>query len=181
VTDPVRIWQDQPETGGDDALALEHLALELAQGKTNAEAAKAAGVSERTIYRRLAEPPFRRRVRAIRAEMLREAIGRLAALRNDAIDALAGLLKGAKEQVRLRAAKTILDGLFRGEVCDLADQVAEVRGELEALKQHARDAAIGSLGSGPSASGHRGGPAAGEPDLGGDPPRPAGGDAPGGL
>jgi hypothetical protein len=72
--------------------ADEPLALGLAQGKTVAAAAKAANVSERTAYRRLADPAFRRLVRDLRGEMVSQAVGRLTALSGKALDELERLL-----------------------------------------------------------------------------------------
>lgn len=87
----------------DDALALE-----LAAGATVRDAAKSAGVSERTAHRRWADPAFRRRVTSVRAEAVSRAVGRLAAGMGEAADALRGLVTSESEAVRLSACKAIL-------------------------------------------------------------------------
>src|SRR5580700_10554187 len=55
----------------------ERLAGDLASGKTVKEAAVAAGLAERTVYRRLAERGFKARVDQLRAEMVERTAGRL--------------------------------------------------------------------------------------------------------
>jgi hypothetical protein len=61
--------------GGDDALILE-----LASSSTVRVAAERAGVGERTVYRRLDDPAFRRRVSEARGELFSAAMCRLAAV-----------------------------------------------------------------------------------------------------
>ncbi len=64
--------------GGDRKSADAALIAALATGATRQEAAKAAGISETTVYRRLADPAFRRRVNDARSELIDAAVGRLA-------------------------------------------------------------------------------------------------------
>ena len=59
--------------------ADDRLLLALAGGAYVEHAAEHAGVSERTVYRRLAEPAFRAEMRAIRREMFEQATARLVA------------------------------------------------------------------------------------------------------
>jgi|GEM_PF-5729331 len=54
------------------------LAAELARGKTLQDAAQAVGCGERTARRRLAEPEFKAKVAALRAEFIDRTIGALA-------------------------------------------------------------------------------------------------------
>ena len=60
--------------------ADETLAVALAAGQTVRDAARTAGVAERTAHRRWADPEFRRRVDELRGQMVDRAIGRLAQL-----------------------------------------------------------------------------------------------------
>src|SRR2546430_29833 len=85
------------------------LILALAGGKTVAEAADATGLSERTIFRRLEDADFRRRVSQARGDMLARAVGRLADVSARAVKTLEALLEAEGEFVRLNAAKAILE------------------------------------------------------------------------
>lgn len=81
----------------------------LAGGQTIVAAAKSAGVSERTVRRRLQEPGFRQEVQATRTQMVSEATGFLARASSGAAATLVHLLKAESEQVRLGAARSILE------------------------------------------------------------------------
>jgi hypothetical protein len=89
--------------------ADERLILELAAGRTVAEAARAAHVSPRTVFRRMQDEAFRSRVQAARGEMLARALGRLADISVKAVTTLEKLLKAKAEAVRLGAARSILE------------------------------------------------------------------------
>lgn len=75
-------------------------------------AARAAGISERTAFRRLADPTFRARLDQAR-ETLRESIlAKLSDGAHDAISVLMDLMREAEDEgVRFRSAKALLDGL----------------------------------------------------------------------
>ncbi len=81
----------------------------LARGETVARAAIEAGVSERTVYRRLAEPEFKGEVARIRGVLMDQAGGRLVASADAAIQCLQDLLTADGETVRLGAARALLD------------------------------------------------------------------------
>jgi hypothetical protein len=127
----------------------------LAAGGNVASAARHAGVHERTVERRLKDPAFRARVDEARAEMVRAAVGRLAAVGALAADKLHALLGAKAESVQLGAARSILDYMLRGaeievlarEVADLKRLVAEVR----------HDPGVYAGGAGPAAGGPPGG------------------------
>ena len=107
----------------------------LAGGATYEDAAERAGVSERTVRRRLDDPAFRHRVDAARAEMLSRAVARLTGASVEAVEALRGLLGSGQDFARLGAARAILElGLKLREQLDLAGRVA-------ALEQAAEQAA----------------------------------------
>jgi hypothetical protein len=110
--------------GGDRKSADAVLIAALAGGKPVAEAAKLAGVSERTVYRRLGDALWRRRVAAARTEMLARAVGVLAEGTTAAAATLRLLLRSDSPSVQLAAARAILDQTTRGiELLDLADRV----------------------------------------------------------
>jgi hypothetical protein len=111
------------------------LAAELAAGATVAQAAAAAKVSERTTYRRLADPGFARKVSQVRNRMLGQAVGRLASNGSLAALVLATMATSAKNEAsRVAAAKGLLEFMFKGiEVVDHEERLA-------ALEAAARDA-----------------------------------------
>ena len=109
----------QGRAGADAALAV---------GATVELAAERAGVSPRTVHRRLEDAEFRRRVDDARAELLGRAMDRLSATCTVAVTTLADLLKpDAPAAVRLGAARSILDAALRwreqGELTRRLDNV----------------------------------------------------------
>jgi len=94
----------------------ERLAVELARGASRAEAGRLAGVAERTVYHRLADPAFKARVGELQALLIGEAVGRLVAAAGSAVDQLAELMKTAdSDAARVSAARAILKGADRRE------------------------------------------------------------------
>lgn len=87
----------------------DRLVLALAAGKDIKEAAAAAGVSQRTVHRRLEAADFRERVNDSRGKIYQRAIMRLVGASTDAVDALKKLLDAKSENVRLGAARTTLE------------------------------------------------------------------------
>jgi hypothetical protein len=154
----------------------EPVALALASGRTIRESAEAGHVSERSVRNWLGDPAFVARVRALRAEMYAAAVGKLADLSGKAADALGGLLQSEAEQVRLQAAKAVLEvGSKLREQADLADEVEKLRQLVEGQVHESGDASPGR-GPAPGAASHpadRGTPAdagetAGGPGQGAD-------------
>lgn len=84
-------------------------ALALASGSSMIDAARAAGISERTVRRRLTKPEYRMEISRLRARLLDAAVGKLVAETTDAVETLSDLLNATSEHVRLGAAKAILD------------------------------------------------------------------------
>jgi hypothetical protein len=111
------------------------LVLALACGATAENAAQKAGLSRRTVYRRLADPAFRARVTAMRAEMARRAAGMVTAAGLGAVKTLATLQESAaSEAVRLGAARATIElGCKLRETVEWADRLAALEGRLEAL------------------------------------------------
>ena len=89
------------------------LIASLASGKSTQLAAAEAGVSERTVYRRLEEPEFRRNMIASRGRMVDFLTSRLAEASNNAFERLQILLTADSEFVQLGAARAILDQMLR--------------------------------------------------------------------
>src|SRR5262245_41601872 len=109
VTGPVR--QSPAESGRQNRGGSRDLGLlvALARGDTVRDAAREAGIGERTAYRRMRDPEFRQRLSAVRADVLERATGRLADAGADAAETLKALLKAESESVRLGAARAILE------------------------------------------------------------------------
>jgi len=76
-------------------------------------AALAAGVSPRTVYRRLADPEFRERVESAREAIRESVLTRLTDAAGDAVSCLWDLLNDECPEVRLKAAKALLDSLVK--------------------------------------------------------------------
>jgi predicted trehalose synthase len=109
------------EINEDDLL----LAAALAGGAKVPAIAEKLGVSTRTIHRRKADPAFRALVSEIRSTMLDGVVGRLAELADEAVTALAGLLKPESDGVRLQAANVVLSTLLKArEHVELSDRLA---------------------------------------------------------
>ena len=83
--------------------------IALASGSTIVEAAKHAGISERTVRRRLGDPDCRMEISHLRSKLLDAAVGRLVAATTQAAETMQSLLEADSEHVRLGAAKGILE------------------------------------------------------------------------
>jgi hypothetical protein len=92
-----------------DELLLQALAV----GSLVEAAAKSAGISGRTAYRRLADPHFARRLTQARDELISNALGELVDCASEAVATLRALLSASDERVRLGAAKSTLEQLLR--------------------------------------------------------------------
>ncbi|HUY31442.1 MAG TPA: hypothetical protein VMV69_01580 [Pirellulales bacterium] len=115
---------DGDQAGGDDALILA-----LAAGSTVRDAAERAGVGERTVYRRLDDAAFRRRVTRARNRVFEQAIGRLTDASASAADTMRSLLSAESEAVRLAAAKSII------EISAKLREIGELTRRLDELEQ----------------------------------------------
>src|SRR5262249_36316021 len=104
-------------------------------GATVEAAARAAGVSEATAFRRLREPAFRARLQGVRADMVQRTAGALTAAAAEAVRTLLAL-QGASEPpaVRLGAARAVLEiGLKLREAAELEARVAALEQQLQAV------------------------------------------------
>src|SRR5260370_40593190 len=89
--------------------ALDALLMALACGASTEIAARKAGVSERTLYRRLAEPSFQQQLAALRADMVQRSAGMLTAAALEAVKTLVELLNPAQPPaVRAGAAPSVV-------------------------------------------------------------------------
>jgi hypothetical protein len=156
-------------TGGNREARREAVALLLACGRTQKQAAAETKVSERCIRNWLGEGPFRNRVQELQAELFAQAVGRLAGIGGKAVDTLERLLDSANDAVAVSAAKAVLEAgprlreavVWAREIEELKRQVAEVqraRGEYE--ERRAEDPGAAGPADG---NGGDGGPPDGEP------------------
>jgi hypothetical protein len=113
---------DNGRQNGDVALLLA-----IASGQTVRDAAQQAGVSERTAARRMADADFRRQINELRADMVDRTLGKLADSMTSAADKLRELLDADAEQVRLGAARTLLEvGTKLRETVELERRISEL-------------------------------------------------------
>lgn len=128
--------------GGDRKNADGLLAMAMATGFTVAEAAKKAGVSEATAYRRLREPEFKQKVSEIRGSMVAQVSGQLVDAGTEAVRTLRSLLTAESESVRLAASKAVLElGAKFRESTELEERIKALEEAKEWLQQN------GSTGS----------------------------------
>jgi hypothetical protein len=106
--------------------ADEQLLLALACGATVEAAARQAGVGPATVYRRLQNPAFARRLQKLRFDMVQRTAGALTAAHTEAVRTLLELMRApAKDNVRLGAARSVLEiGMKVREVADLEERLA---------------------------------------------------------
>lgn len=115
---------------GQDAEGDELLIELLARGCSHSGAAKATGISDRTVRRRLQDTEFRERVKEARRELSARTTGKLAEASVSAVSILAKLAKSAKsEAIRVKAATALLELNRRYD--ERFDLTEEVRGLLE--------------------------------------------------
>ena len=123
------------------------LLLALACGATVEAAARQCGLSDRTVYRRLQDGEFKRRLEAVRADMVQRSAGMLTAAAGEAVRTLLALQKeSAPAAVRLGAARAVLElGVKLRQLVELEQRVAELE-ELVAGRDHHP---AGAWGAGP--------------------------------
>jgi hypothetical protein len=109
----------------------DNLLMALACGSTVEAAARNAGVSESSVYRRLRKAAFSQRLQEIRADMVQRTAAILTAAGMEAVKTLLALQQASTPaSVRLGAARAILEiGLKVREVADLERRIS-------ALEQH---------------------------------------------
>ena len=102
------------------------LLLALACGATIEAAARQAGVSESTVYRRMADPDFKQRLREVVADMVQRSSRMLTAATGEANKTLLALLKeSTPPATRHAAARSIIElGMKTRETADLEQRIA---------------------------------------------------------
>jgi hypothetical protein len=103
----------------------------LAAGASVQAAARAGGLSERTVYRRLEDPAFRKSVNDARTEIVSRSVAKLSAASTEAAETLRKLLYSDKDFTRLAAARTILElGARLREQQELTERIAALEEQL---------------------------------------------------
>jgi lambda repressor-like predicted transcriptional regulator len=97
----------------------------LARGASQREAAKLAGVNEKTVKRHMVLPAMKARIAELREAMLAKAVGVLSKVAGQAAVTLAKLLDDPTPTIRLRAAVACLEQ-FRS-LRELAELDARIR------------------------------------------------------
>ena len=119
--------------------AQDVLLLALACGASVEAAASQAGLSPRTVYRRLATPGFRSQLSGLRADLVQRATGMLSAATLEAVKTLISLQEATTPAaVRLGAARTIIElGLKMREEGELSERLAALEATLAPHQQQA--------------------------------------------
>jgi hypothetical protein len=112
--------------------ADEKLVIALACGSTVENAARQAGVSETTVYRRMKDPEFQRLLYAARQEMIQRTANMLTAASLESVKTLLRLQgDGVPHAVQLGAAKAIVElGAKLRESAELFARVAALEQQL---------------------------------------------------
>src|SRR5262249_48010109 len=114
----------------------------LACGATVENAARKAGVGERTVYRRLADAGFRRQLQELRTEMTQRTAGLLTGAGMGAVKVLVDLQTDVAmpPRVRRRSARDVLElSLKFREAAELEQRLAAVEARLAGAAPAAAD------------------------------------------
>jgi hypothetical protein len=112
--------------------ADEQLLMALVCGATVENAARQAGISPATAYRRLADPAFGQRLQKLRDDMVSRTAGTLTAAAGEAVRTLLDLMKNpTSSSVRLAAARAVLEiGMKLRERADLESRMAALEQQM---------------------------------------------------
>jgi hypothetical protein len=113
------------------------LLMVLACGATVEAAAKQVNLSDRTIYRRLKDPVFKRQLAQVRADMVQRTAGTLTAAAAECVRTLVTLLNPQEPgPVRLAAARAVLElGIKFREAADIEQRLIDLEAQVAALNQ----------------------------------------------
>jgi hypothetical protein len=99
----------------------------LAAGKTVAESATEAGVSQSTVYRRLDDQEFRQELDKIKDNILSNTVAKLTDACSEAVETLRALLGCDSPSTRLGAARSILElSVSMRTAVDFADRISDL-------------------------------------------------------
>ena len=111
----------------------DQLLLALACGATVEAAAQKAGLSERSVYRRLTDPTFCAKRDQLRAEMTQRTCAALTAAGTEAVRTLVDLMKPVTAPAsRLGAARSVLEIGFKArEMQEVLQRIAAIEAQLQ--------------------------------------------------
>ncbi len=108
----------------------------LARGATPSQAAEMTGVHRRTVHRRLADPEFKQKLRAVQADMVQSTAALLTAAGAGSVRTLVVLQDPSMpHNARFSAARAILDlGPRWREAADFEQRLADLEAKVGAPK-----------------------------------------------
>ncbi len=111
-----------------NALSEDALLLALACGATVESASQKSGLSQRTIYRRMEDPIFRKKLQTYRNDMVGRATSMLIAASMEAVKTLLALMgSGSATAARLGAARSVLElGLKLRQATELEERMSQI-------------------------------------------------------
>ena len=110
--------------------------LALLAHPTIPEAAKAAGVSETTLWRWLQRDDFQKRYRESQEKVFDNALGALQCATTEAVNCLRRNLNCKNPATQVQAARTILDYTLKArEMFDLENRIAQLEAALKAREE----------------------------------------------
>jgi hypothetical protein len=130
-------WEQKPRGHGDKLERKTEAAIvALLAHPTMPEAAKAAGVSETTLWRWLQRDDFQKRYREAQNKVFEGALGALQGATAEAVDCLRRNLSCSRPGVQVQAAKTILDYTLKArQLFDLEIRIAQLESALKAREE----------------------------------------------
>jgi hypothetical protein len=132
------LGSDQKPRGHGDKLErkTEAAIVALLAHPTMPEAAKAAGVSETTLWRWLQRDDFRKKYREAQEKVFDGALGSLHGATTEAVNCLRRNLSCGNPSAEVHAARTILDYTLRArELFDLENRIALLEAALKAREE----------------------------------------------
>jgi len=132
------LTSDQKPRGHGDKLErkTEAAIVALLAHPTMPEAAKAAGVSETTLWRWLQRDDFRKKYREAQEKVFDGALGSLHGATTEAVTCLRRNLSCGNPSAEVHAARTILDYTLRArELFDLENRIALLEAALKAREE----------------------------------------------
>lgn len=112
----------------------------IANGGSLAQAAEAAGVSVRTVQRRLQDPEVRMDVQEARVDLARQFMGELQELKSAAVGRVRQVLtESGDEQAVLRAAGMVLRSSDPTEAVQLREEVLALEHQVADLAERLSD------------------------------------------
>lgn len=132
------LTSDEKPRGHGDKLErkTEAAIVALLAHPTMPEAAKAAGVSETTLWRWLQRDDFRRKYREAQDKVFDGALGSLQGASTDAVSCLRRNLTCGNVSVQVQAAKAILDYTIKArEMFELENRIALLEAALKAREE----------------------------------------------